>query len=106
MNPVGTVPEIRQRQSFFARLLAPKTWVILALSILAAFAVVHFLGWRDDTRFISGTTAPDFTLVRGMIYALAYFGAVLAAPILLLAAALQLAFRRIGHSKGSGLREI
>ena len=91
--------EPRERSSLFAGLLSAKVWVVLALGILAAFALFHALGWRDDTRFISGAAPLGFTMVRGLIYALAYFGAVILAPILLLAALLLSVLRGITKQK-------
>jgi hypothetical protein len=95
MNPE---PAPRERQPLLARLLAPRTWVALALGLLGALAVFHLLGWRDDTRFISGSAPVNFTVVRGLLYALAYFGAVVASPILLLAASLLTFYRRLRPS--------
>jgi hypothetical protein len=59
----------------------------LALSIFVAYLVSHFLGWREDTHFISGTIGPDayVSVFRGLFYVLLYYGAVLLAPVLLIA---------------------
>ena len=68
----------------------PRGWAVRALLIIAAFGVLHLLGWRDDTRVISGTASADLshdlTAVRGLVYAAAYFAAVVVSPILIIAA--------------------
>jgi hypothetical protein len=71
---------------FFFR---PAGLLFVAAGQFGAFALVHALGWRQDTSFISmtfadGTDAADATL-RGTVYMAAYFSAVLSAPVLVLA---------------------
>jgi hypothetical protein len=81
----------------------PLTWTVAALLLLAILAIVHVLGWREDTAIISGTfsTAPgsraaaQLMLARGIAYGLAWFAAAVAAPILLLAAAFMWVFTRL-----------
>ena len=53
------------------------------------FAVFHLAGWRDDTAIISGTSiSPNakLTVVRGMLYGMTYFLAVIVSPVLIIAA--------------------
>ncbi|MFZ5441189.1 MAG: hypothetical protein ACOZQL_14365 [Myxococcota bacterium] len=65
-----------------------------ALFVLATLAVVHLLGWRENVGFLSGTVPlTSVTLATGLLYAAAWFGGVVVAPILLLAGALERLFR-------------
>nr|BDT31188.1 hypothetical protein MFMH1_08570 [Myxococcus sp. MH1] len=60
--------------------------VLMALVWVAVFLLLHLAGGRQYVGVLSGTRvggAPE--LVFGLLYALAWFGAVLLAPILLLA---------------------
>jgi hypothetical protein len=71
--------------------LTPRGWLVRAAIIIFAWALMHLLGWRDDTRIISGTSLPnDFAgavgASRGVAYLLAYFAAVVVAPILVIGA--------------------
>jgi hypothetical protein len=65
--------------------LTPRGYLVRAVLISVAFGVVHFLGWRDETRFLSGTPASP---ILGVTYAIVYFLFVLAAPTLVIAAAI------------------
>ncbi|MCX7010429.1 MAG: hypothetical protein NTY53_24840 [Kiritimatiellaeota bacterium] len=71
-----------------------------AAVLLLGFAIIHALGWREHTTFLSGTTTTaaisrETAAVLGVIYICAYLGAVVVAPILLLASALLAALRRL-----------
>jgi hypothetical protein len=71
-----------------------------ALVLLLSLALVHALGWREHTTFLSGTPTTAAigratAAVLGLLYILAYLGAVVLAPILLLASALLPALRRL-----------
>lgn len=71
------------------RVLRPRTWVQYAALIVAAFAAAHLFGWRDHVAILSGTMPSgggEWRVLAGAFYALAYFGAVLVAPILMVAA--------------------
>ncbi|HVT89719.1 MAG TPA: hypothetical protein VHD56_12760 [Tepidisphaeraceae bacterium] len=88
------------RAMLWTSLPSPRGWFVRAVIIILAFAVFHLLGWRDDTRFISGTsTVPqmngDWTAIRGLIYAFCYFAAVIVAPIMLIAAGLMAIMHRL-----------
>jgi hypothetical protein len=69
----------------------PLIWLATAVALAIVFGVFHLLGWRDDTRIISGTVAAsgDDAILRGTGYAAAYFAAVLLSPILALGALFQ-----------------
>ncbi len=74
------------------RLVSPCGFVWAALVLCLLYAVCHALGWREYTSFLSGS-APvgersNLALVLGIVYVLSYFGFVLLAPILALAAAI------------------
>ena len=82
------------RAAIFARV----TWVGTAVLLLALFGTLHRLGWRDDTAILSGTSSPTggrAMAIRGVLYALSYFSAVVVAPILLLGAGIDAMIRRI-----------
>jgi hypothetical protein len=54
-----------------------------ALMLVVGFVVLHLAGGREYVGILSGTLPGDeLELVTGVAYALAWFGAVLAAPIL------------------------
>lgn len=87
-----------------ARLLSPRGFVARALLLAVIFAGCELAGWREHTTFISGTatstsTGLNTSATLGLIYLLAYFGFVLAAPILLLAAAILSGLQRRFHSR-------
>ena len=75
-----------------APVLSPSWLFSRAGLILLCFGVVHLLGWRESVSFLSGPTSDGvpglFSLVAGITYALVYFGAVVGAPILGIAAVL------------------
>ncbi|NTX09667.1 hypothetical protein HUA76_02615 [Myxococcus sp. CA056] len=58
-----------------------------ALTLVAVFLLLHLLGGRQYVGALSSGTREGgaLGLVLGLLYALAWFGAVLLAPILLLA---------------------
>jgi hypothetical protein len=65
------------------------SWIGVAVLLLAVFALFQLLGWRDDTAILSGTsTSPNVgvAVIRGVLYALSYFLAVVISPILVVAA--------------------
>lgn len=64
---------------------------VRAIVVALVFVLCHSLGWREHTTFISGSeVAVDsdrgLSILGGVTYMAAYFGAVLVSPILLLAA--------------------
>ena len=68
-----------------------------AILVLALFGLFHLLGWRDDTAIISGTSTSANTntaAVRGVLYGLTYFLAVIVSPILILAVGINTVLRR------------
>ena len=86
-------PRDKKKFAMFRGLLSPRGWLKRAAIIVATLVILHLLGWRADTKIISGTSPPkDFSsqmaAVRGVIYGLVYFAAVVGAPILMIAAGL------------------
>jgi hypothetical protein len=82
------------------------TFLGVAVLFVAMFGVFHLLGWRDDTAIISGTYAspggnPTMAAVRGVLYGLAYFAAVIASPILILATGIHAVLRRWAGTRGA-----
>jgi hypothetical protein len=80
------------------------TFLGAAVLFVAVFGVFHLLGWRDDTAIISGTYAlpganPTAAAVRGMLYGLSYFAAIVVSPILILAAGINAVLRRWTKAK-------
>jgi hypothetical protein len=81
-------------------LFSPLGFVLVAVLLISLYRASDAAGWRSYTCIISGTVPAGMTmgatLWRGGIYAVLYFGSILMAPILLLAAALQIVvFRRL-----------
>lgn len=61
----------------------------VGLGCVGAYALAALLGGGDGVAVLSGTVPRSgvFGMVVGLVYALAYFAAIVAAPILLFAAA-------------------
>jgi hypothetical protein len=59
---------------------------LLAMTAIAllAFAALHLFGFRQDVAVLSGSRVPS--AIGGVLYGLSYFGVVVGAPIVLLAA--------------------
>jgi len=79
---------------------SPKDFTRHAILIVLLFAVVHLLGLREYTAMISGTMASpnlgaELCTLLAIIYMLFYFGAVVFAPILLIAAGLLFAWGKV-----------
>ena len=73
----------------FLRWFTPWGFVTIAAVLAIGYLVVHLLGWREYAGFLSGTLpsgGSEFRVVLGLLYVVAYFGFVLAMPILLIAA--------------------
>jgi hypothetical protein len=71
---------------------APKRLAWIAAILLTLYFVLHLLGMRDSVGFLSGTLpATKLELFLGLFTATSWFAAVLVAPVLLLAAGLQIA---------------
>ena len=92
------------RKTFGAPTFSPLGFVVRAFAITAIFGVCHAAGWREHTTFLSGTPASAdgggrSSEVLGLIYMTAYFGFVLLAPILWLAAGILAGWQRCLLSK-------
>jgi phosphotransferase system glucose/maltose/N-acetylglucosamine-specific IIC component len=72
--------------------VSPRGFLVRALLIALAFGVVHALGWREETRFLSGTPA---SLRLGVFYLFFYFAFVLVAPTLVLGAGIFAVLERL-----------
>jgi hypothetical protein len=76
------------------------------LLLLGAFGLVHALGWREHTGFLSLTPSPGFSLPAtsafGITYLVLYFGAVLGTPSLLGAAGLLYLWNRLQPTPSLG----
>ena len=95
------------RELIRAPLLSPMGFVARALLLTLFFGVCELAGWREHTTFISGTvttadTGINSSVTFGLIYMLAYFGFVLAAPVLLLAATFLTIWRRFTRRPATG----
>jgi hypothetical protein len=70
---------------------SPRYLVQVAVALSAMYMVMHLLGLRAYTNFLSGTFAdgsPTLSAFIGTVYVLLYFLAVVYSPILLLTAAI------------------
>ena len=84
--------------------LTPGGFLVRAALVAVFFAACHFAGWREHTTFLSGTPASaggsaNTSVVLGVVYMAGYFGFVLLAPILVLAAGLLFAFERLASRR-------
>lgn len=72
--------------------LTPTGLCVWAGAVTAVFALAHLAGWREQVTVLSGTLPLDSTFVTAQlktaVYLAAYFGTVVGAPILLIAATL------------------
>lgn len=88
----------RIRSLLRADTFTPPGLCVWAGATTVAFALVHLAGWREQVTVLSGTLPPGSSFVtvqfKAAIYLAAYFGTVVGAPILLLAAALLKAWSR------------
>lgn len=100
MNPVITKARALLRQTILLRL----GWMGCAVALMVMFGVFHIIGWRHNMSFISGTVPGSHAhamVIRGMLYGLSYFGAVILAPILILAAGIRAVLKRTSGSAKS-----
>jgi TRAP-type C4-dicarboxylate transport system permease small subunit len=72
---------------------SPVGLVLHGLLFLGLFLACHLAGWRDCTTILSGTSptgdiADKSAQLRGILYVLTWFGALLLTPIFLIAAGL------------------
>ena len=86
--------------------LTPGGLLVRAALIALFFVVCHFAGWREHTSFLSGTPASvgesvNTSAVLGVVYMAGYFGLVLLAPILALAAGLLFAFEKLASRRSN-----
>ncbi len=80
--------------------LSPRGLAARAVLLAVVYAVCEAAGLRENATFLSGTQAADEwngTVWRGLIYLFAYYGFVLAAPILLIASALLAIWEQARH---------
>ncbi len=103
MNPP---PKTVRQPWWSADFCSPKDFVRHGLLILLAFGVVHFLGLREFTSFLNGTTGdlnvnPDNATLLGVVYVGFYLAAILLAPICFIAAALLALWERHQASRST-----
>ena len=77
--------------------------VLLALALVAFFLFLHLTGTRDDTAILSGTASQNGASagLLGVLYILAWFGAIVLAPILVLATGLDRGLGWIGRRRAA-----
>jgi len=91
-KPIWVTPVVR------AEFFSPMWFIGRALLITIFYSACHAAGLREQTTFLSGTSAGigtslNSSAVMGMTYLVAYFGFVLVAPIFLVAALLMAGFQ-------------
>ena len=74
--------------------ITPRGLLVRAALFAAAFGVVHVLGWREETRFLSGTPS---NVTLGVIYGFFYFAFVLGVPTLVIGAGVLAIVERVGR---------
>lgn len=81
-----------------AELLTPRGFTARAVLPIAALLVANIAGLREYTTFLSGTQETagwSLTVLLGVAYLVFYYGCVLLAPVLVIAACLLAAWRRV-----------
>jgi hypothetical protein len=82
-----------------ARLISPVGFLTIAAALAAVYLLLHLLGGREHVGFLCGSLpsgdAGPWQLTKGALYLLAYFGFVLAVPVLVLAAGIFSALLRL-----------
>ena len=77
---------------------SPADFIVSAIAIFTLFVITHLLGWRDTTTILTGTfpagSPKTVTVLKAFTYMGAYFGTVLACPILLIAAVFSFLWER------------
>ena len=89
----------RVRQWWRADFLSPKDLVKRAMLIGVGFAIAHWMGLREFTSVLNGTTGSvdmswQAAAFRGLIYIVLYLALILLVPTLLLAAVIIAAARK------------
>ncbi len=79
------------RSLFFARIFSPQGLVVRAAAIVVAYLVLHACGLREYTTLMTGTSPAGGAIDRSsallaFFYVAAHVGAVVLAPIMILAA--------------------
>ena len=98
MNTTRLAPSRPRSALTGLELFSPRGLAARAILLVALYAVCEVAGLRENATFLSGTQATSAwngTVVRGLIYLFAYYGFVLAAPILVIAATLLAAWERV-----------
>ena len=86
------IPKTARRR----HLISPWGLVAIAAFIAMLYGIGHVLGWREHVSSVFATSAgPISHIVMGLLYAIAYFGFVLVAPWLVLAAILFVILSRL-----------
>ena len=106
---MSDMPKDWTRRVPFRRLMTPGGLLKAAVTLAVGYLVLHLLGWREYTSFLSGTIAPGAVGMRqammGAFYVFAYFGFVLIVPILLLASGIfSLSLRIAGRPDRATIR--
>src|SRR5690349_6318389 len=96
----------KPRELIHAPILSPSGFVMRALLLAIIFAACELAGWREHTTFISDTATSaeagvNSSVTFGLIYMLAYFGFVLIAPILVLAAGILFLWQRFHRTSAA-----
>jgi hypothetical protein len=95
--PVGSAGQRAKRLA--ASWPSPQYLVTRALMLGVLFFLAHIAGLRDYTAFLSGTAAGQTTMGWSVFYGTAYIalylGAIVLAPILVIAAALLILWERL-----------
>jgi len=94
----------RKRLPFFS----PRGLVVRALILGAAFGIAHLAGLRGHATFLSGATAagihPILSAVLGCAYLALYVGAVLVAPVFLIAGGILVVVLRLLGRQAQSVR--
>lgn len=76
--------------------LSPRGLLVRAALLVGVYTLFHVLGWREHVSAVYATSgARTGPAVAGVLYALSYFGVVLVAPILAVAAGILAMLQRV-----------
>ncbi len=85
---------------FYSNFLSPEWYISRAVIIIILYLFFHFLGLREYTSIICGTSPTDymgriFPVTMGVMYGMAYFAFVTLAPIFFISAILLFVFQKV-----------
>lgn len=104
MESLPTVP-VNKSTPAFRPWPSPRFLLTRALAIGVLFLLLHLAGLREYTTFLSGTSGAGaglrLSFFYGSLYILSYLGAIVLAPIMIIAAGILVLWQKIASKQGS-----